>query len=227
MGSCSFLKNKYWVLRHGKSIPNDKGIIVSSMENGVLEEYKLAPEGINQARLAGQMFLQELKQDQLSIKDVRICYSPFSRTRHTAEMVASVLDLPFEGPQCKVVKDLHERYFGPSYELMSHDKYADVWALDEKDPFEPPEGGESVADVVSRLANALLTIETEFQGCAVLVVSHGDPLQILQTMLNAAKDDEGWDSNDLTSRIQAVKVPSVISQHRKFALLTGELRAVI
>lgn len=227
MGSRSFLKNKYWVLRHGKSIPNDKGIIVSSMENGILEEYKLAPEGINQARLAGHMFLEELKQNQLSIKDVRICYSPFSRTRHTAEMVASVLDLPFEGPQCKVVKDLHERYFGPSFELKSHDKYADIWALDEKDPFVPPEGGESVADVVSRLANALLTIETEFQGCAVLVVSHGDPLQILQTILNAAKDDKGSDSNDLTTRIQAVKVPSVISQHRKFALSTGEIRVVI
>lgn len=226
MGS-SFLKNKYWVLRHGKSIPNDKGIIVSSMENGLLEEYKLAPEGINQARLAGHMLLEEIKQNQLSIKDVRICYSPFSRTRHTAEMVASVLDLPFEWPQCKVVKDLHERYFGPSFELMSHDKYGDIWALDEKDPFEPPEGGESVADVVSRLTNALVTIENEFQGCAVLVVSHGDPLQILQTILNAAKNDKASDSNDLTSRIQAVKVPSVISQHRKFALFTGELRGVI
>ncbi|WOG95730.1 hypothetical protein DCAR_0415057 [Daucus carota subsp. sativus] len=222
-----FLQNKYWVLRHGKSIPNDQGIIVSSMENGVLDKYKLAPEGIDQARLAGQTFLKELEKNHLSIKDVRICYSPFSRTRHTAEMVASVLDLPFEGPQCKVVKDLHERYFGPSFELMSHDKYADIWALDKKDPFQPPEGGESVADVVSRLTNALLTIEAEFKGCAVLVVSHGDPLQILQTILNAAKDTKGSDSNDLTSRIQAVKLPSIISQHRKFALLTGEIRAVI
>ena len=25
------LRNKYWVLRHGKSIPNEKGLIVSSM----------------------------------------------------------------------------------------------------------------------------------------------------------------------------------------------------
>ena len=24
-------RNKYWVLRHGKSIPNEKGLIVSSM----------------------------------------------------------------------------------------------------------------------------------------------------------------------------------------------------
>ena len=25
------LRNKYWILRHGKSIPNEKGLIVSSM----------------------------------------------------------------------------------------------------------------------------------------------------------------------------------------------------
>lgn len=29
--SASFLRNKYWVLRHGKSIPNERGLIVSSM----------------------------------------------------------------------------------------------------------------------------------------------------------------------------------------------------
>lgn len=27
----SFLRNKYWVLRHGKSIPNERGLIVSSL----------------------------------------------------------------------------------------------------------------------------------------------------------------------------------------------------
>lgn len=27
----SFLRNGYWVLRHGKSIPNEKGLVVSSM----------------------------------------------------------------------------------------------------------------------------------------------------------------------------------------------------
>ncbi|CDP22053.1 unnamed protein product [Coffea canephora] len=50
------LRNRYWVLRHGKSIPNAKGLIVSSPENGILEEYRLAPEGVDQARLAGRSF---------------------------------------------------------------------------------------------------------------------------------------------------------------------------
>lgn len=218
------MKNRYWVLRHGKSIPNEMGLIVSSMENGKLEQYKLAPEGIKQAELAGEAFLKVLKEDNIPLENVRICYSPFSRTAHTAQVVASVLDISFEGGQCMVLEDLRERFFGPSYELKSHDKYPDIWALDEKDPFMQPEGGESVADVVSRLTNSLINMESQFQGCRVLVVSHGDPLQIFQTILNAAKDSC---ENDLASRIQAVKIPSVLSQHRKFALQTGELRLVV
>ncbi|XP_052191657.1 uncharacterized protein LOC127800977 isoform X3 [Diospyros lotus] len=130
----------------------------------------------------------------------------------------------------EVVEDLRERFFGPSFELTSHDKYAEIWALDEKDPFmKAEEGGESVSDVVSRLTNALLTIESQFEGCAILVVSHGDPLQILQTMLHAARElgRPDNDDDDLASRIQAILVPHILSQHRKFSLLTGELRAVV
>ncbi|RZR80419.1 hypothetical protein BHM03_00006450 [Ensete ventricosum] len=74
-----FLRNSYWVLRHGKSVPNEKGLIVSSLENGTLEKFGLASEGFNQARLAGELLL-------------------------------------------KAMLELRERYFGPSFELLSHDK---------------------------------------------------------------------------------------------------------
>lgn len=36
--------------------------------------------------------------------------------------------------------------------------------MDEKDPFTRPEGGESVDDVASRLASAMATMESEYQG---------------------------------------------------------------
>lgn len=107
-------------------------------------------------------------------------------------------------------------------------------------PFGAFEGGESVADVVSRLSDALAAMEAEFQGCMILVVSHGDPLQILQTILSAAteqcqgqdqdQDQEGdysGDNNSLDSRIKSITVPSVLSQHRMFALETGEVRRLI
>ncbi|XP_059433888.1 uncharacterized protein LOC132167012 isoform X2 [Corylus avellana] len=184
METTSFVRNRYWILRHGKSIPNERGLIVSSMENGTRAEFQLASEGVQQAELAGELFL-------------------------------------------KVMEDLRERFFGPSFELMSHDKYEEIWALDAKDPFMRPEGGESVDDVASRLANAIAIMESEFQGCAILIVSHGDPLQILQTVLHAVKQHIASSSNGLASRVKAARVPSILSQHQDFALLTGELRAVI
>ncbi|XP_047940614.1 metal-independent phosphoserine phosphatase [Salvia hispanica] len=223
-GYQSFLRNSYWILRHGKSIPNQTGVIVSSLENGVLEDYQLASDGVDQARAAGELFLKELRENNIGLENVRICYSPFSRTTHTAKVVASVLDIPLEPPQCKVVHDLRERFFGSSFELKSHDKYSEIWDLDAKDPFLQPEGGESVADVVTRLTSALTLIESEFEGCTVLIVSHGDPLQILQTVMNAAKEDGRSEGNDLVSRIEAVRLSSVLSQHRQFALDTAELR---
>ncbi|KAB1997711.1 hypothetical protein ES319_D12G042100v1 [Gossypium barbadense] len=148
MATSSFLRNRYWVLRHGKSIPNEKGLIVSSLENGIRLEYQLASEGVEQAELAGKLFLKELKENDIPLENVRMCYSPFARTRHTAE----------------VMEDLRERYFGPSFELLPHDKYTEIWAMDEKDPFTRPEGGESVDDVASRLASAMATMESEYQG---------------------------------------------------------------
>ncbi|KAG7975691.1 hypothetical protein I3843_06G112000 [Carya illinoinensis] len=226
METTSSMRNRYWVLRHGKSIPNERGLIVSSMENGTSAEFQLASNGVKQAELAGKSFLKALKENSVQLENVRIVYSPFSRTTHTAKVVASMLNLPFEGPQCKAMEDLRERFFGPSFEMKSHDKYSEAWVLDEKDPFMRPEGGESVDDVASRLANAMEAMESELDGCAVLIVSHGDPLQILQTILNAVKQDITSSGNDLASRIEAVRVPSILSQHRKFALLTGELRAV-
>ncbi|XP_027369019.1 uncharacterized protein LOC113874924 isoform X2 [Abrus precatorius] len=281
-------KNRYWVLRHGKSIPNERGLIVSSMENGTRAEFQLASDGVNQAQLAAQSFQkvplttsitfrymhalslslhtldcgvlcrsingelpfkslhfnfnffsicitltlflntgQELEANNIPLADVRIYYSPFSRTSHTAKVVANVVNLPFEGPHCKVIRDLRERYFGPSFELMSHDKYEEIWDIDEKDPLVGPEGGESVKDVASRLARAMAIMESEFEGCAILVVSHGDPLQILQTILHAANQHKEPATNDLASILEAVQVAPILSLHRKYALLTGELREVI
>ncbi|CAI8587184.1 unnamed protein product [Vicia faba] len=224
------LKNKYWILRHGKSIPNEQGIIVSSIENGTRPEFQLASDGVNQAQLAGISFRKELETNNIPLANVRICYSPFSRTSHTAKVVATELNIPFEfdaASQCKVIDDLRERYFGPSFELLSHDKYAEIWELDAKDPFVGPEGGESVKDVAGRLSRTMDVIESEFEGCAILIVSHGDPLQILQTVLHAANNHKELTSDDLVSILAAVQVAPILSQHRQYALNTGELRRVI
>ncbi|KAJ7237231.1 hypothetical protein O6H91_Y445800 [Diphasiastrum complanatum] len=181
------LRNKYWVLRHGRSIPNERGLIVSHLSNGVLPEYGLAPEGILQAQAAGELFFKEL--ENLGMQRVCIFTSPFSRTRETAEAVAGVLK-SLLGEQCmnlqiQVMDELRERYFGPPLELQSHEHYPEIWDIDAHNPMVAPDGGESAADVAERLTSVLPRIENDLKGCAVLIVSHGDTLQILQTIVQA------------------------------------------
>ncbi|CAN6242538.1 unnamed protein product [Urochloa humidicola] len=120
--SPAILRNRYWILRHGRSVPNERGLIVSSLENGTKPEFGLALQGFEQARAAGEMLRKKLEGIGVPLDSVKIRYSPFSRTTETARVVASVLGIPFEGPSCEAVIGLRERYFGPSYELLSHDK---------------------------------------------------------------------------------------------------------
>ena len=48
--------------------------------------------------------------------------------------------------------------------VVNYKQYPEIWAMDEKDPFMRPEGGESVDDVASRLSSAMATMESEYQG---------------------------------------------------------------
>ncbi|KAG8083492.1 hypothetical protein GUJ93_ZPchr0015g6719 [Zizania palustris] len=104
-------RNKYWILRHGRSVPNERGIIVSSLENGMKPEFGLAPQGVEQARLAGELFRKELEELGVPLDSVKICYSPFSRTMETAREVARVLDIPFYSPSCIVSSFLFLYWF--------------------------------------------------------------------------------------------------------------------
>ncbi|TQE11064.1 hypothetical protein C1H46_003324 [Malus baccata] len=75
------------------------------------------------------------------------------------------LDDGARGSPIEVMENLRERFFDPSYELLSHDKYHDIWAFDDKNPLtRPAEGGESVGDVACRLAEAMEIMESQFQG---------------------------------------------------------------
>lgn len=46
--------------------------------------------------------MQEIDEKKILLENVRICYSPFSRTTDTAKVVADVLGISFDSCQCKV-----------------------------------------------------------------------------------------------------------------------------
>jgi broad specificity phosphatase PhoE len=171
MTDFSNLKNHYFVQRHGKSKANEEGIIVSHPENGI-GGYGLAVEGKNQV----QMAVEKAKNDKILDSNTIIISSDFSRTMETAEIAKQVLGADAVIPSPK----LRERNFG-EWEKTGNESYEKVWEDDIKDPNHKVKNVESVQEVQDRTTSLIADLEEKYKGKNILLVSHGDALQILQT----------------------------------------------
>lgn len=125
-------------------------------------------------------------------------YSDFTRARETATLFANTLlnsKIPLYHPPHQLQKDLpgfqldirlRERYFG-DWNGKSDSHYQDVWDHDCHDANHQEYNCESVNSVVSRTTDLIIDIEQELQkdhpqtSFQVILVAHGDVLQILQT----------------------------------------------
>jgi len=161
------LANTYSVMRHGQSKANVAGIIVSCIENDRRGDYGLSELGRTQALEAAQASGLP--------KDTVICSSFFSRARQTAEIVRAHLN----APEIDLAEALRERCFG-EWEGSATDNYGRVWAADETDSPQAYDGVEPTAAVLDRTTALVLDLERRYSGRHVLLVSHGDTLQILQ-----------------------------------------------
>ena len=160
------LRNHYLVMRHGHSQANAMGLVVSSPEHG-LSGYGLSAKGEEQmSRRLAEWHLAAPQQ---------ILYSDFLRTTETAQRVADHFDVPLN-PDAR----LRERFFG-EYDLHPDHVYHDVWDVDARDPSQPLKQVESVHQVAERLCALIAELEQRYNDTTLLLVSHGDPLQILLT----------------------------------------------
>jgi broad specificity phosphatase PhoE len=164
------LENHYFAMRHGHSRANERSIIVSDPAVGV-NSYGLSECGQQQVRARlGQM-------PSSFDTRVKIVSSDFLRARETAEIVAAGLGVM---EPVRFAEQLRERFFG-DFEGGSDTSYPEVWRRDAQDPRHSDFNVEPVFDVISRTVALLLELETLFHGAVVLLVAHGDVLQILQT----------------------------------------------
>ena len=110
--------------------------------------------------------------------DIVIVSSDFKRASETAQIVKN---------RFKIASDiilepaLRERDFG-QLNLTSDANYQKVWDVDSRDPQHTECGCESVASVVLRTSRLLQRLDLEYKDKAILLVSHGDTLQILSTL---------------------------------------------
>lgn len=162
-------QNHYYVMRHGESKANEEGIIVSDPATGV-KSYGLTEYGreVSQAGILKTMLPAILS---------RIYTSDFLRARETGEIVAQTCGLP----QMEVSPLLRERFFG-NLEGKGDSSYEEVWKRDRKDADNTWEGVESPRQVEARLKDFLEETEERHYGETILLVAHGDVLQILLAM---------------------------------------------
>jgi len=170
--SLSRLNNQYFALRHGESIANQKGLIVSSPENGI-KDYGLSGTGRKQITVS-------VKSNNKMSKKTRIISSDFLRAFETAEIVHQLLDSKDE---IQTSKHLRERFFG-DHELHNNTFYQNVWDGDEQNSSLTENNVESADAVMDRTTSLITTLEKDFKEETFLLVSHGDALQILQTAFN-------------------------------------------
>ena len=161
------LANRFSVMRHGQSKANAAGIIVSCIGNDRRGDYGLTEVGRQQALAAARGC--DLPRDTI------ICSSDFARARQTAEIVRARLG----AAEVVIAEALRERCFG-EWEGSATGNYARVWAADETDCDRAGGDVEPAAAVLRRTTALIVDLERRYAGRDILLVSHGDPLQILQ-----------------------------------------------
>jgi broad specificity phosphatase PhoE len=161
------LANRFSVMRHGQSKANADGIIVSRIENDHRGDYGLSELGRQQVLAAAR--------DCGLPEETVICSSDFSRARQTADIVRACLG----APQVIIEEALRERCFG-DLEGSTTGNYARVWATDEANAGQTADNVEPVSAVLDRATALIADLERRYSGRDILLVSHGDTLQILQ-----------------------------------------------
>lgn len=165
------LKNRYFIIRHGQSKANVTNILLSHPKEGTIS-YGLSPKGKKQVRIS----VLKNKKNKLLDSDVIIYSSDFLRAKETAEIAKKLLGIK----KINFHKKLRERYFG-KYDKTSLDNIKIAWEHDEKNPNHKHKGIESPNKVLKRTLAVISELEKKHNNKKILLVSHGNVLQILHT----------------------------------------------
>ena len=158
--------NSYFVMRHGGTVSNETHTVSYSKEGND----GLTEKGLKQVANGAE----ELKKENIDL----IITSPFARTRETAEIVRNDLGLGKDAViEDSRLQEIHPGQFDGGSWIEYHDYMADHgpgW-FDKK----IPGGGESLAEVKVRSAEALYELEEKYKDKNILIVTHGGPAWLL------------------------------------------------
>lgn len=179
------LKNQYYIMRHGESQANIEGIIVSNPKIGTVQ-YGLTDKGREDVRKSG------VKSNLKDFLDI-IYSSDFLRTIETGEIISEICN----GIEIVRTPLLRERYFG-NFDGTADSNYEKVWEKDEFDSGSRPNDSESTLEVKDRIVKLFHFIEKKENNKNILLVAHGDILQIMKRVIKNMDPGKHRKENHIT-----------------------------
>ena len=165
------LNNRYFIIRHGESKANVAGILLSHPKEGTVS-FGLSKKGKKQVKDS----ISRSKKNKLLGSDVIIYSSDFLRAKETAEIAKNLLGIK----KINFNKNLRERYFG-KLDKTDLSNITEAWKHDEKNANHKHKGIENPNQIIKRILSLINKLEKKYKNKKILLVSHGDVLQILHT----------------------------------------------
>ncbi len=162
------MNNRFYIVRHGHSEANALELVVSKPEVGTVK-YGLTEKGKKQVQATAAKH---------PLGPETIIYSSdFLRARESAE----ILKKTWNCREVLLAAELRERFFG-DFDGSTGTNYEKVWALDKTGGNHAAFSIESPAQVAERVSRLLTKLDKTYKGKTIVLVSHGDSLQILQAV---------------------------------------------
>ena len=171
------MRNKYFLLRHGE-VQKEEGIIYDWPSISTFPLTKRGKEQI--AKVA-----QKLKNQKIDL----IYSSDSLRTRQTAEIIMEELGL-------KVNFDsrLRDINLGVYWGRKEKEFYRDFPPTLERFYKKRPKEGENWTGLKKRMLRAIKEIDKKHKGKTILIISHGDPLWLLEGAMKS------WSNRELLNQ---------------------------
>lgn len=177
-------KNKFFIMRHGQATSNVEGWMAGGKESGAYIS-KLTSRGIKEV---------EKTASALAKKSIDIIYaSPYHRTKETARIVSKLTGAKviFDARLGEIDSGIFNRK-----KVTDRSLFYTREGRTRLDAFTvAPKGGETLSQVRARAISFLKDISSAHYGKNVLIVSHGDPLWMLQVAVEHLSDKEAMHSS--------------------------------
>jgi len=164
--------NKYFILRHAEADSNILNINSCWPEK---TEIKLTERGKKQA----EKVAEQMKNKKIDL----IFASDLQRTKETAGTVAKKLHLTV-----KFDKRIREYNLG-IFNGETMEKFSEFIGQQQINKFtKTPKNGENLNDIRKRMVGFILELERKYKNKNILIVSHGDPLWVLEGAVRGLND---------------------------------------